>query len=143
MHRRPLGRGRVLALAAAAIMLVACLLPWYAIGGGAGEIPRLEQNAFNGPGILVFVSALLTIALAALPYATGDRPVALDSWPAYLLLLALAAAGVVLWPIVDPGRLETWSGLMPVNAPGYWLAIIGVIVYARAVYEIQQHPVQR
>jgi len=142
MHRRPLGRGRVLALIAAAIMLVACLLPWYALGGDGG-LPTIEQRAFDGPGILVFLAALSTIALVALPYAAGERPVAIDSWPIYLLLLGMAAIGVVLWPLIDAGRRETLSGLMPDRAPGWWLAILGVVVLARAVFDIQQRPVQR
>lgn len=138
MHRRPLGRGRVLALVAAVIMLVACLLPWYAIGGDA-DLPALEQRAFDGPGILVFLAGLLVIALVALPYAMGDRPVAVDSWPVYLLLLALAVAGIALWPLLG-GRLEFTSGLLPTAAPGFWLAILGAIVLARAVFEMQQDP---
>jgi hypothetical protein len=138
MHRRPLGRGRILALVAAAIMLAACLLPWFAIGGEA-DLPTLEQRAFDGAGILVFVAALLTIALVALPYAAGDRPVAIDAWPAYLLLLAVAVAGLVLWPLLGD-RLEYPSGLLPDQAPGYWLAIVGVVVLARAVFEIHEHP---
>ena len=142
MHRRPLGRGRVLALIAAAIMLVACLLPWYALGGDGG-LPTIEQRAFDGPGILVFLAALSTIALVALPYAAGERPVAIDSWPIYLLLLGMATIGVVLWPLIDAGRRETLSGLMPDRAPGWWLAILGVVVLARAVFDIQQRPVQR
>jgi hypothetical protein len=141
MHRRPLGRGRLLALVGATIMLVACLLPWFAIGGD-GDLPTLEQRAFDGSGILVFLAALLIIALVALPYATGDRPVAIDAWPIYLLLLAVAVVGLVLWPFLGD-RLEFPSGMLPTVAPGYWLAIVGVLVYARAVFEIQQHPVQR
>jgi len=138
MHRRPLGRGRVLALIGAGIMLVACLLPWFAIGGD-GDLPTVEQRAFDGSGILVFVAALLTIALVALPYAMGDRPVAFDAWPAYLVLLVVAMLGIVLWPLLD-GRLELPEGLLPGVAPGWWLAMVGAVVGARAVYEIHQRP---
>jgi hypothetical protein len=141
MHRRPLGRGRVLALAAAAILLGSCLLPWFAVGGD-GDLPTLEQRAFDGPGIVVFLAALLIVAIVALPYAAGDRPVAIDAWPIYLLLLAAAAIGVALWPLLG-GRLDFPAGLLPAAAPGWWLAILGVIVLARAVFEIHLHPVQR
>ena len=98
----------------------------------------LQQRAFDGAGILVFLAALLTIALVALPYA-GDRPVALDSWPIYLLLLCVAILGLVLWPLLGD-RLEYPQGLLPTEAPGYWLAILGVLVLARAVFEVHQHP---
>jgi hypothetical protein len=140
MHRRPLGRGRVLALVAAAMMLAACLLPWFSIGG-EGDLPTLEQRAFDGAGMLVFLAALLTIAMVALPYAVGDRPVAIDSWPIYLLLLAIAVVGVALWPLLGD-RLAFPSGLLPDHAPGWWLAILGVVVLARAVFEIYQRPVR-
>jgi len=36
MHRRPLGRGRQLAALAAAVIVIACLLPWWGFGGGDG-----------------------------------------------------------------------------------------------------------
>jgi hypothetical protein len=138
MHRRPLGRGRTLAVVAAAIMLVGCLLPWFTTGGGSG-LPTTELRAFDGSGILVFLAGLLVLALVSLPYAIGDRPVAIDAWPSYLLLLAIAAAGVILWPF---GLLEILpSGLLPDRAPGYWLAILGVIILARATFEIHQRPV--
>jgi hypothetical protein len=141
MHRRPLGRGRVLALAAAAIIVVACLLPWFSIGGDS-DLPMLEERAFDGPGILTFLAALLTIALVVLPYATGERPVAIDAWPAYLVLLGIAILGVVLWPILGD-HLEFPAGLLPASAPGYWQAIVGTVVLARAVFEIHQRPAER
>ena len=75
MHRRPLGRGRQLAALAAIVIVVACLLPWWGVGGGDG-LPALSGNAFEGSGILVFFAALAVIALLTLPYAAGDVPVA-------------------------------------------------------------------
>lgn len=140
MHRRPLGRGRTLAAIASVLLLVACLLPWYSVGGGAG-LPLIEERAFDGSGILAFLAALLVLALMALPYASVGRPVAIDAWPAYLLLLIVALLGVVAWPIqylgVDP------AGLVPTRAPGYWIAVVGVLVLARAVFEIHREPVSR
>ena len=68
MHRRPLGRGRRLAAFAALIILVGCVLPWWQFGGGDGAAAP-TGNAFEGAGILVFFSALATIALVTLPYA--------------------------------------------------------------------------
>lgn len=137
MHRRPLGRGRVLAVIASVLMLVACLLPWFGTGGGS-DLPGISQHAFDGPGVLVFAAALLVLALVTLPYA-GERPVAVDAWPAYLLFLGLAVAGVVLWPLTGD-RLSYPEGFLPDRAPGYWLAILGVLVLARAVFEIHQRP---
>ena len=50
MHRRPLGRGRRLAVLAAVTIIVGCILPWWQFGGGAGELTRLQGNAFEGSG---------------------------------------------------------------------------------------------
>ncbi len=74
LQRRPLGRGRLIASGSAILVLVGCALPWFRAGGADG-IPPLQGNAFEGPGILVFLAALATLALAALPYAAGDQPV--------------------------------------------------------------------
>ena len=45
--------------------------------GGDGGLPA-TYNAFDGTGIVVFLAALATLALVALPYAAGDRPMAID-----------------------------------------------------------------
>jgi hypothetical protein len=140
MHRRPLGRGRVLAALAAVVMLAGCLLPWYGVGG-AGGLPLRQLMAFDGSGILVFVAALGTLALVALPYAAGDRPVSLDSSVAYLLLFILGLVGILVWPLELLGDFV--GGLLPDRAPGYWLAIAGLVVHARAVYEVFQEPPRR
>jgi hypothetical protein len=128
MHRRPLGRGRRLALAGAAILIVACLLPWFSAG---------ELRAFDGSGILVFLAGLLTLALASLPYAAG-RSVAIDAWPAYVIITGMAVVGVVLWPL---DYLSFPAGLTPDHAPGLWVAGLGVLVLARAAFEIWREPV--
>ncbi len=140
MHRRPLGRARRLAIIGAIVILVGCLLPWYALGGSEG-LPLREWRVFDGAGTLAFLAALLTLALVSLPYAMAGRPVAADAWPTYLLFLVLAVIGLVLWPLqfvwVAPG------GLLPMSAPGYWLAVVGTLILARAVFEIHQEPAIR
>ena len=133
MVRRPLGRGRLLAIAGAIAMIVACLLPWYAVGGD-GELPLTELRAFDGSGILVFLAGLATLALVALPYAAGDRPTSLDRWPSFLVVTLVAAAGLVYWPI--DLRSGSLSGLLPTAAPGFWIAALGAVVLARATYDI-------
>lgn len=136
MHRRPLGRARLIALGAAAILLVASFLPWYRAGEGIG-LPPIELRAFDGAGIVVFLAALATIALVALPYAS-DRPVGLDRQVVYLIVLLAGVAGVLVWPI---DLLVTYPvGLLPDRAPGYWLAWLGLVVHARAVYELFGDP---
>jgi hypothetical protein len=135
LHRHPLGRGRLVAGASALVMLAGCVLPWFRAGGSDG-IPALEGNAFEGPGILVFLAALTTLALAALPYAAGDRPVAIDRWWSYAAVAAVAAAALlvrVAGIAAEAGGLAT---MLPDRAPGLWLAAAGVVGLLFATAEI-------
>jgi len=139
-HRRPLGRGRQLAAISAVAILVGCLLPWYA-AGGSGGLPVLTFNAFAGAGLLVFLAAIGTLALVTLPYAAGDRPITwAERWTSYLILVALAGLGILLWLIQFVGR--DLAGLRPDHAPGLWLALVGVIGLSRGTFEIYQMPEQ-
>ena len=140
MHRRPLGRGRTVAVLAAAIILAGCLLPWFGVGGSGG-LPATELRPFDGSGMLAFLAALATLALVALPYAAGDRPVGADRALAYGVLLLVATLGVALWPLDLLGEFA--MGLLPDRAPGYWIAIVGVAVFGRAVFDIAREPSRR
>ena len=131
MHRRPLGRGRRLAALAALIILVGCVLPWWQFGGGDG-LPLRSGNAFEGAGILVFFSALATIALVTLPYAS-DRPVSIDRGLSYVAVAAVGWIGLALraFDLFTVGALG-----LPTTASGLWLSALGLIVLSRAAYEI-------
>jgi hypothetical protein len=140
MHRRPLGRGRRLAALAAVIIVIGCLLPWWQVGGGTGEMPLFSENGFVGSGILVFFTALATIALFTLPYAT-DRPVAIDRAVSYIALAVVGWIGLAI-------RLVTLASvnvdaILPQRAPGLWLAALGLITLSRAAYEIAREPAYR
>jgi hypothetical protein len=137
MHRRPVGRGRLLAAASAIVIVVACLLPWYTF---VGDLGVNAFKAFDGSGILTFIAALATIALVALPYAAGDRPVGLDRWIAYVLLAVLAWVGIAFWPW---DFLSVPAGFLPDRAPGLWLAVIGTIGLSRAAFDISREPPRR
>jgi hypothetical protein len=115
MHRRPLGRGR----------------RWWQFGGGDG-LPLRSGNAFDGAGILVLFSALATIALVTLPYAT-DRPVSFDRGISYLAIVVVGWIGLALraFDLFAIGALG-----LPNTAPGLWLSAIGLAILSRAVYEI-------
>ncbi len=97
MHRRPLGNGRRLALIGAIVLIIGCVLPWYVLGGNGG-LPRQAYTAFDGTGIVSFFAALATLALIALPYAAGDRPVAIDNGFSFGLLAIAAIVGVRALP---------------------------------------------
>jgi drug/metabolite transporter (DMT)-like permease len=137
MHRRPLGRGRILAIVASFAIVAGCLLPWFGVGGDGG-LPATDLRPFDGSGILSFLAALGTLALVALPYAAGDRPVGADRPLAYALLAVLAVLGIALWPLDLLGEFA--AGLLPDRAPGYWLAVVGTVLLARAVYDIAREP---
>jgi len=140
MHRRELGRGRIVAALGAIVILVGCvpLLAWYRLGGEQG-LPPITYSAFDGTGLLTFLAALATLALVTLPYAS-DRPVAIDRAIAYALLALLAFAGIALWL---PQVFADLSGLLPDRAPGWWVALVGAIVLARGAYEIALEPPRR
>ena len=133
MHRRPLGRGRTLAVIAAAIMLAA--LPPAVVRDGRRLRPSGDRAAVlrrhRHPRLRG--RARYVLALVTLPYAVGDPAARIDAWPAYLLLFVLGVAGVALWPIDLLGVFP--AGLLPDRAPGFWIAILGVIVLGRAVFD--------
>ena len=141
MQRRTLGRGRALATLAGIVLFVACIPRWWLVAGEG--LPAIEGNAFDGAGIVVFVVAIATLFLVALPYAAGDRPVALDR------LLSFAALAIAGWlgfaiRIVDLASKDAFVFREPAevvtNGPGLWLAGIGLVILTRAAYEIAQEP---
>jgi hypothetical protein len=137
MYRYPLGRGRWMATASAVVLLIGCVLPWFTAGGHVGDLGAITGNAFDGSGILVFLVALATLALVTLPYAAGDRPVGMDRWPPYLILLVVGVIGVLLRAV------DLWNrGVLglPDRSPGLWLVGIGLLLLARATFEISQAP---
>ena len=140
MHSRSLGGGRRLALLGAIVVIVGCLLPWYTVGGD-DSLPPEVYRAFTYPqGLVVFLAGLGTLALVALPYAMGPRPVALDRGIVFGLLAVAAIVGVVLWVWAV---LPAPEGLLPTGAYGYWISAVGSIMLCRAAFEISQEPVRR
>ncbi len=125
-------RGRRLAAAAAVVILVASVLPWYTF---VGDLPMFPFRAFDGSGFLAFIAALATLALVALPYAVPDRPVTADRWLAYAILAGVALLGVLLWPV---GFLDQPAGLLPDRAVGFWLAAAGAAALVWAARDISR-----
>ena len=141
MHRRPVGRARLLGALGAIVILVGCVLPWWAIGGG-DVLPARSGNAFDGMGVVVFIVALATIALVTLPYAMG-RPVGGDRWPAYaiLALLGWAALGI---RVLDLIGLRALAFAQVTDAftrgPGLWITGVGLAMLARAAFDLYREP---
>ena len=140
-HRRPIGRARILAAAASAVMLVGAVLRWWTVGGTNG-LPEISGNAFDGMGIVVFVVALVTVAIVTLPYAT-DRPVAADQWLAYAILAAVGWLAFVI-RVVDLATIGALAIPGPsaifTNGPGLWVTGVGLAMLGRAAYDIHTTP---
>ncbi|HEX5467058.1 MAG TPA: hypothetical protein VFW92_10345 [Candidatus Limnocylindrales bacterium] len=145
MNRRVLSRGRRVAGAGAVLTLVACLLPWFRVGGDVGGLPAISSNAlagnqYFGAGIVVFVAAIAVLALLALPFAAGDQPLAVDR-PASFVLAAgvgLVAYLACLAQLTLNGALLQGSKplFLPDRAPGLWLAALGVVIMAWGAWDV-------
>ena len=77
-----------------------------------------------------------------LPYAS-ERPVSADRWTSYALFAGVGWVGFayriveLAWPqrvqFAEPAEIVT-------RIPGLWLAGIGLVILARATYEMLQEP---
>lgn len=141
MHRRPVGRSRFLAALGAILALTGCFLPWWTYGGENG-LPVLSGTGLESMGILVFGASIATLALVTLPYASG-RPVPADRWSSYAIIAGVGWLGFA-YRILDLGTQGAFSFAEPVDVvsriPGLWLAGIGLVLLARATYEMLQEP---
>ena len=145
MHRRPLGQGRTLAALAGVLVVAGSILPWWRLGGADG-IPPVEGNGLEGVGIVVFLVGVVTLALVALPYAVGDRPIGLDRWLSYALLAVVGWLGLG-WRVLDLLMRGAFAFDEPAqvftNGPGLWLAGVGLAILSRAVYRMTREPTYR
>ena len=141
MHRRPVGRSRLLAAIGALLALGGCFLPWWTVGGDNG-LPVLTGTGFDSLGILVFGASIATLALVTLPYAS-ERPVPADRWSSYAIIAAVGWLGFG-YRVVDLATMRAFSFAEPADIlthiPGLWLAGIGLAILARAAYEMLQEP---
>ena len=137
MHRRPVGRSRFLAAIGALLALAGCFLPWWSVGGDNG-LPVLSGTGFEGLGILVFGAAIATLALVTLLYAS-ERPVPADRWSSYAIIAGVAWLGFA-YRIVELYTMRAFAFPEPADVitriPGLWLAGIGLVILARATYEM-------
>jgi hypothetical protein len=145
MHRRPLGRGRTLAALAGIVIVLGCVLQWWQVGGTPG-ITVESGNGFAGSGILVFLVGIAALALVALPYAAGDRPIALDRWLTFAILVVAGWIGFA-WRIVDLALIGAFQFAEPADVlthgPGVWLSGLGLLILSRAALEMAAEPARR
>lgn len=119
-------RFRVPILIGSLLMVGAAFLPWWRAGGeqvSGITLPASGGIGLEGPGMVIFVAAILALALLDIGYARGRWGFALDA-PGIYLLLGVAAAGALVWR-----GWELWSVAylpLPQTSPGLILAVVGV-----------------
>ncbi len=141
MTRRSLGRGRLIVVIGALVVVAGSLPAWWAVGGTVTEV--FSGNAFDFPssGIVVFLAALAMLFVVVLPYATRDGDAAIDRPLAYglLVLIALVAFGLRLYQISQFGGLG-----LPDRAPGLWITGAGLLLLCWALVELAaERPAER
>jgi hypothetical protein len=130
---RAMDRGRVLVLIGSVVALIGMALPWVTVGGQGDGLPQISANGFDGAGILVFVAAILMLALLTLPYASKTGSSGLDRPASYLLLTVVGFAGLVLEvaTIVNQGHFG-----FPDRALGLWISAAGLAIAGWGVGEL-------
>lgn len=131
MKRRGIGRGRVVLSAGAVFIAIGSFAPWWTLGGTVTA--RLSGNAFDGVGALCFIAAVLIVALVVLPFATRSGEAGLDRPLSYVALTALAVGAYVLRAV----EIYNFGGIsLPPQAPGLWLAGLGMAIIVWGVVEL-------
>lgn len=131
--RRGLGRGRTLIAIGAVLAIISMPLAWQKAGGIVLDVTT--DWGFSGSGLLMFVAAVLMLALMVLPFTTETRRVALDRPLVYALLLVIGLYGLVRTIIELIGGDAQYS-LTPLDAPGLWLAVLAMAIMVWGVLEL-------
>ncbi|MGD0019626.1 MAG: hypothetical protein ABSD62_10270 [Candidatus Limnocylindrales bacterium] len=140
MDRSPIQRGRWIVTVGAMVIVASCLLQWWLLGGGPGELPaQSDIGISDGRGLLLFLAAVATLLLITLPYA-AEGPVAIDRPISFVVLLGVAFVAYCLRAIsMLQAGLLLYTGqtppIQPLRGPGFWLAAVGLIIFARGVFE--------
>jgi len=132
-------RGRWILAIGAVIMAGSCFLQWWQIGGnGADELSRLTANGFNqmtGSAYLMFLASVASLFLVTLPFAS-EKPIGIDHPLSYLILLVLAVVGYggAAATLVSHSLIP----FPPQDGLGFWIAILGIVLYARGIFEMHE-----
>ena len=119
-------RYRTAILLGCLLMMGSGFLPWWRAGGDtqAGvHLPASAGLGLEGPGLVVFGSAVLALIVLDLGYMRGGWSFSLDR-PAAYLVLGLAALAAVLYR-----GWQLWSVAyvpLPQTSPGLAVAALGV-----------------
>jgi hypothetical protein len=147
MNQSPIQRGRWVVTVGAVMLLGASVLQWWQLGGGPGQLPANSGSGLtsigdwaDGFGFLLFLAAVATLLLISLPYA-AEAPIAIDRPISYVLLLGVAFVAYCARTVsMLQNGLLLYTGqtppIQPLRGPGFWLAAVGLIVFARGVFEL-------
>jgi len=136
-----LQHGRWIVSVGAVALVISSFMQWWLLGGGQGELPaQTGMGVEDGAGLLLFLVGLATLLLIALPYA-AEGPIAIDQPITYVLLLGVALlAYCVRTFTMYQGGLLFYTGqtppVQPLRGPGYWLAAVALLIFARGVFEM-------
>ncbi|HWH37958.1 MAG TPA: hypothetical protein VNT28_09285 [Candidatus Limnocylindrales bacterium] len=133
MTRRSLGRGRMIVVLGALVVIAGSLPAWWTVGGVVAEAQ--SGNAFDFPssGIVVFLAAVAMLFVVVLPYATRDGDAAIDRPLTYglLLLAAVIAFAFRLY------QIYSFDGLgLPDRSPGLYVTALGLLILCWAMVEL-------
>jgi hypothetical protein len=137
-------RGHWLVAIGAIVIVGSTMLQWWQIGGGPGELAQTSGIGIaDGRVFLMFLLSVASLLLVTLPFAS-EKPVPIDHPVSYLALFAtmliayfwrlvgLAQIQLKPWPVVQT-QLLPWP---PQRGVGLWLAAVGLVVFARGVFEV-------
>ncbi len=141
MHHTQPSRGRWILAIGAIVMAGSSILQWWQIGGGTGELAQLSgQGISDGRVFLMFLAAIAALLLVTLPFAS-ERPLGIDHPLVYLALFSIALAGYLLRVIsMAQASLVPFP---PQRGLGFWLAAIGLVLFARGVFEMHEERQRR
>ncbi len=134
MHYTSASRGHWIVAIGAIVVVGATFLQWWQIGGGAGELAaRSGVGISDGRVFMMFLAGVASLFLVTLPLAS-EKPIAIDHALSYFALLGVVIVGYV-WRAYTlfQGQLVPWP---PQLGVGFWLAAVGIVVYARGVFEV-------
>ena len=119
-------RFRVLVFLGALAMIGSGFLPWWRSGGDSVSgvrVPAQEGLGLEGPGLVIYGTAILALVLLDIGYMRGRWGFILDSAWVYLGLGLVGAAALLYrgWELWSVGYLP-----LPQQSPGLAVAAVGV-----------------
>ncbi len=119
-------RFRVLVFLGALAMIGSGFLPWWRSGGDSVSgvrVPAQEGIGLEGPGLVIYGTAILALVLLDIGYMRGRWGFILDSAWVYLALGLVGAAALLYrgWELWSVGYLP-----LPQQSPGLAVAAVGV-----------------